>query len=129
MLTEFTDAYVNARSKIEAEFLENIPASYEAILRVAIKHIREELGDVYGLPDIDRIHKIDDGDYQGILLFVIAEEGYQPDTYWVTSVRYGSCSVCDTLESIVGYEDEIDDERASQLWILGLHMLQRMKEI
>jgi hypothetical protein len=52
--------------------------------------------------DLEHIHKIDDGDYQGTLLFLIPFNTYQPCEfeYLMTCVGYGSCSGCDTLQNI-----------------------------
>lgn len=57
--------------------------------------------------DADRITEIDNGDYQGVLLYLIPRDYYQPNEsdYLLTYVDYGSCSVCDTLKSIQDYED------------------------
>lgn len=56
--------------------------------------------------DSDAIKVIDDGDYQGTQLFLIPLKTYQPCEYeyLMTYVGYGSCSVCDTLQSIQGWE-------------------------
>ena len=43
----------------------------------------------YGGPGLERIHRIDDGDYQGTLVFVIGGKGYQLSTYWYVKVSYG----------------------------------------
>ena len=63
--------------------------------------------------NLDRITMIDDGDYQGTLLFVIPFETYQPGEgeYLMTYVGYGSCSGCDTLLSIVDYKNGPATER------------------
>ena len=52
--------------------------------------------------DVNKITEIDDGDYQGTLLYLIPEDTYQPDSseYLMTFVEYGSCSGCDTLQGI-----------------------------
>lgn len=52
--------------------------------------------------DSDEITEIDNGDYQGTLLFLIPMEVYQPSEYeyLMTYVGYGSCSGCDTLQHI-----------------------------
>lgn len=52
--------------------------------------------------DIERITEIDDGDYQGTLLYLIPFDTYQPTQYeyLMTHVYYGSCCGCDTLQSI-----------------------------
>ena len=61
----------------------------------------------------DGITEIDNGDYQGTLLWMIPLKTYQPNEgdYLLTFVNYGSCSGCDTLQHIqmlMGYE-EIDE--------------------
>ena len=52
--------------------------------------------------DVNKIKEIDDGDYQGTLLYLIPEDTYQPNSseYLMTFVEYGSCSGCDTLQGI-----------------------------
>lgn len=52
--------------------------------------------------DKSRITQIDDGSYQGTLLFLIPSDAYQPTEcdYLMTYVGYGSCSGCDTLLAI-----------------------------
>lgn len=76
--------------------------------------------------DIDNITKIDDGDYQGTLVYVIPEKTYQPDIteYIVTYVYYGSCSGCDTLESI--FADKNKKSQVEDLMKLALDILQSM---
>ena len=58
--------------------------------------------------DLEHIIEIDNGDYQGTLLYLIPFDCYQPSEYeyLMTYVGYGSCSGCDTLLSIQGYSDE-----------------------
>ena len=57
--------------------------------------------------DAGNITAIDNGDYQGTLLFVIPKDGYQPDEtdYLITFVNYGSCSGCDTLLAIQEWKE------------------------
>ena len=67
--------------------------------------------------DVNKITEIDDGDYQGTLLYLIPEDTYQPNSseYLMTFVEYGSCSGCDTLQAIQcfldtkGRNETIDD--------------------
>lgn len=56
--------------------------------------------------NLNEISIIDNGDYQGTLLFVIPFDTYQPSEYeyLMTYVGYGSCSGCDTLQAITRYE-------------------------
>src|SRR5581483_5779174 len=95
---------------------------YDRIVQIVIEAIG---GDGYGEPDPSRIHTIDDGDYQGTLLFVIAANGYQPYDYWYTKVSYGSCSGCDTLEAVRSYSDDTPTaEQVNDYWTLALHIVQ-----
>lgn len=63
------------------------------------------------------ITEIDDGNYQGTLLFLIPRKTYQPFEYeyLMTYVGYGSCSGCDTLQAIQEFgkglisEDQLKD--------------------
>ena len=53
------------------------------------------------------ITQVDNGDYQGTLLFLIPRNTYQPAEYdyLITYVGYGSCSGCDTLLDIQSFKD------------------------
>jgi hypothetical protein len=58
--------------------------------------------------DVKRISEIDDGNYEGTLLYLIPANRYQPDEeeYLMTYIGYGSCSCCDTLMHIQMYGDD-----------------------
>jgi len=101
------------------------PEHYQDIVRkvVGVIHTDEE----YDSPDPNRIHMINDGSYQGTLLFIIGAGGYQPDKYWFVKVGYGSCSVCDTFEAIRGWNDEITQEQIADYNKLALHIVQKIK--
>lgn len=79
-----------------------------------------------------RIHEIDDGDYQGTLLYLIPFDTYQPgeEQYLMTSVYYGSCSGCDTwqaIESMGDWESEkLTDRQVTDLMALAKDMLVSM---
>lgn len=74
---------------------------------------------------------IDDGNYQGTQLFVLHYETYQPNIndYYIFDNEYGSCSGCDTLLGIIGYDYDVipDENMVNQLMTLCLHMVQRIK--
>jgi len=80
---------------------------------------------------VDDITKIDNGNCQGTLLFLIPKGFYQPnyDDYVISYVWYGSCSGCDTLMGIHNYITDVtpDDEQLSEYMQLCLNMLQRCK--
>lgn len=90
--------------------------SYDDIVKVAFEIVFNH-GDGEFRLDVDKIVSIDNGDYQGTILYVIPFHTYQPNEcqYFMTYIGYGSCSVCDTLQGIM---DEIGKERIDDL--LGL---------
>ena len=103
--------------------------TYTNILKVTLQVMFEDDYDEgYGYPNYENIHVIDDGDYQGMLLFIVPEYGYQPSVYWKFTVFYGSCSYCDTLQSILEDNDD-KDQQIMDLMTLALHMIQSGKVI
>ena len=90
---------------------------YKVLMSLIITHILENKW------DSENFTTIDDGDYQGTLLFVIPERTYPPGAgdYLMTYVEYGSCSCCDTMLAILGSDTMVED-----LMMLALHMIQRM---
>jgi hypothetical protein len=58
-----------------------------------------------GRMDPERITRIDHGDYQGTIVYVVGADGYQPYDHWYVKVGYGSCSGCDAWEGVCGYSD------------------------
>lgn len=84
--------------------------SYETLVKLVVDYILndEEQDENW---DSKNITVIDNGDYQGTELYLIPRNTYQPAEYdyLMTYVGYGSCSGCDTLQSIQCDEDNIDD--------------------
>lgn len=79
--------------------------------------------------DIEHITEIDNGSYQGTLLYLIPENTYQPNEseYLMTYVGYGSCSGCDTLLSAQNWGDDLlDEEQIKAFMWLSLHILENM---
>jgi len=103
MIQKFVNAFMDRKPTITNRFKESHPDSYLEIVKAVIEILPEANGEQ---PDPERIHEIDDGDYQGTLLYIIGAKGYQPNTYWSVKVVYGSCSGCDTLQSISEYSNE-----------------------
>lgn len=128
MIKEFIEKYEAGKSAIENTFKAGHPESYIDIVKIVIEVLGAKTD--YGTPDSGRIHRIDDGDYQGTLLFVIADNTYQPDTYWAVKIGYGSCSGCDTLQSIRNDEDGMpSDAQVKDYMTLALHIVQGLKEV
>ena len=58
------------------------------------------------------------------MLFVIGGYG---DNYWYVKVNYGSCSGCDTFQSIRMYSDEpLTKQEVDDYMTLCLHIVQRL---
>jgi len=134
MLMQFVAAFDNTKNRLRETFRDSGRITYDGILRETIRAIAEDMSHNKRLdysdseiPDPDRVTVIDDGHYQGTLVFVVGARGYQPSNYWLTRASYGSCSACDTLQGILDEQDS--DARAQQLMTLALHMVQRLKEV
>lgn len=129
MIKEFATKFVEVRPAIEARFMLAEPDGYEDILKVALEKMFGTENTWDESPNPNAIHAIDDGNYQGTLLFVIAAKDYQPSTYWLTTVSYGSCSGCDTYCAINYGGDDDMNRKAKEYADLAMHMIQRMKLI
>ena len=70
-----------------------VKLTFEAIYNTAVTSLDRKL-------DLEHITVVDNGDYQGTLLFLIPFDTYQPSEhqYIMTYVGYGSCSICDALQ-------------------------------
>jgi len=105
---------------------------YEMLLKNTIRIMFEDGGDWSGMPDFKHITQIDYGEYQGTFVFIMGGRTYQPNVneHWYTYVSYGSCSGCDTLESVRCYKGgRPTTEQVTEYWTLCLHMIQRMKRL
>lgn len=128
MIQEFVDKFISHKHEIMRLFSEKHPDSYMEIVKVVVSILHDPKK--YKSIDPERIHQIDDGDYQGTLVFVIASSGYQPDEYWYVKVSYGSCSGCDTLEGIRGYgSGNPTADQVSDYYTLALHVVQGIKRM
>lgn len=81
---------------------------YKYLLSLVVTHILNPGLTNFGKGwSAENITVIDDGDYQGTLMFLIPKDCYQPseNEYLLTFVGYGSCNVCDTLMGIQGWDD------------------------
>ena len=140
MIKDIIEKWENNKDKLENFFKENnqeVYDDYTKIVKNIIHYIVNEgknKSDDFGLYDIDKIHEINDGDYQGTLIFIIPMDTYQPSLheYIYTSVYYGSCSGCDTLQSIQYGSDNYGDgkptkEQVKDYMLLSLNIIQNMR--
>lgn len=130
MIQEFVDRFMENKDALRAKFEADFPGEYKDIVKAVVEIITSK---EYTAHDIDpkRIHEIDDGDYQGTLVYVIAEKGYQPSDYYYVKVSYGSCSGCDTLQHIESEHYFATDKKESidDLMTLALHIVQGLKKM
>jgi len=125
MIKKFVDQFIQNKEKIESVFRGKHPDDYAEIVKIVVSFLESDSD--YGCPDPERIHRIDDGDYQGILVFVIASKGYQPGDYWYVKVAYGSCSGCDTLQAIHDFgSDSPTEQQVEDYMMLALHIVQQL---
>ena len=126
------------RDYFENNKQEDYALSYEDFTKKVIEIIFNdddygyENGDQYYAFDLKRhFQEIDFGDYQGTLIFVFAYDTYQPSTdeTFYTSVDYGSCSGCDTLQAIQwnSREDTPTQKQVQAYLQLALNLIQEMK--
>ena len=115
------------KDKVRSVFEACHPESYKDVVAAVVQMLHDASAE-YEKPDPQRIHEIDDGNYQGTLVYVIGATGYQPDKYWYVKVSYGSCSGCDTLKAICGYQNGKPTERqVGEYMTLALHIVQRLR--
>lgn len=101
------------KKRLKGDLLLN-KCNYEYLVKLVVEYVLNQGDDEYKW-DSEHITVVDNGDYQGTLLFLIPSDDYQPDEsdYLMTYVGYGSCSGCDTLERI--RDDGEEKLTASQL--------------
>jgi hypothetical protein len=128
MEMQFVERFKQAAPEIRAAFHAKAPTDYKSLVRVVVEAVSDH--DKYNDIDPDRIHEIDDGDYQGTLIYIIAAKGYQPRDYWSVRVGYGSYSGCDTLKAIGCYgEGAPSDSQLDDYMTLALHVVQNLKPL
>ena len=128
MINEFVLAWYANLDRMRAFFSEKHPYKYRDIVTEVVKMLHDEL-EPNKAPDPERITEINHGEWQGTLLYVIGDTGYQPNTYWYVKVRYGSCSGCDTLKGIREYAcgKKPTEEQVNQYMQLALNIIQELR--
>jgi hypothetical protein len=128
MILNYVKQWEERKHLLEQWLNENEPNSYESIYEMLFNLVvTKPNDDEYSEWDWGRFVKIDDGTFQGNEIYILCSNEYQPSLtdYIFTSVAYGSCSVCDTFQSIEMLQDKA--ERVKQYMTLALHMVQETK--
>jgi hypothetical protein len=126
MIQAFVNNFMANKEKLRTEMTKH-PENYLELVKWVIAVLDED--EEGRKPDAEKVHVVDDGNYQGTLLFLIPETTYQPSDYWFVKVAYGSCSGCDTLEHIRGYRHGYTPtpDEVNQYLTLMLHVVQGLK--
>ena len=129
MIEKFVRIWDEHKEEVEEVYRANHPNDYFSIVENIITLLNKYDED-YNKRST-KVHAINDGDYQGTLLFLIPTDTYQPDEYYYVKIYYGSCSGCDTLEGIRSYEYDKDpsEEQVKDYMMLSLHIIQCLKMI
>lgn len=128
MIQEIIKQWEDNKGKLEEYFRTTKQDEYDEYSKI-VKKIFEVVIDGY---QPNRITTVDDGDYQGTQIFLIPKDTYQPsaDEYLITHTYYGSCSGCDTLQAICGYNYNLpDEEQIKQYMTLALHLVQKIQKL
>jgi hypothetical protein len=132
MIKEFVKQWDERKHLLEEWLKENQPSDYEDIYKKLFELVVTEPNSYSNSWDWERFVTIDDGHYQGNIIFILCNDCYQPnlDDYIFTEVDYGSCSGCDTFEHIRDLQwgsEKNTDEQVKQYMTLALHMVQETK--
>jgi hypothetical protein len=135
MIIEFVKAWDANKQKLSEYIASNEQGSYSNYKQI-VKMLFEQVINPYLTANgetafnLDSLHEIDDGDYQGTLLYMIPKDTYQSSyyEYVATFVGYCSRSGCDTLMGISCYDEGLPNEcQVKEYMELCLHILQNCK--
>ena len=133
MIEEFVKSWDKYKHRLEEYYRQTNLCKlsrYENIVTAVFDQVINPGCDGFGEFDTDKMVVIDNGDFQGTMLYILHRDFYQPtvENYVYTHNYYGSCSGCDTLLGICGYGDGLpDSNQVAELMTLSLHILQRAK--
>ena len=128
MIKEFIGIWEANKGSLRRHYQEKgMPSNYKEVVKNVVKMLEDNLTNEYdfGKPDSSKVHEIDDGHYQGMLVYLFPNKDYQPTTYWGVTVFYGSCSGCDTLQHIL--EDTNKEQQLNDIMTESLHVIQGIK--
>ena len=130
MIKEFVDLFNENREELKKYLKETEQREYPKyidLVRLLIEKVINKGEEKY---DKDSITEIDNGYFQGTLLYTVPRMIDQPNQndYILTYVNYGSCSGCDTLLGISRYDMGLPtDEQVEDYLTLLLHLIQQTR--
>jgi hypothetical protein len=114
MIEKYVLLFNIKRESLIKYFADNEPQSYRALLTTVIAEIAG--ADML----FEQITEVNDGDYQGTLLYLIPEREYQPLTYYYVKISYGGFQYI---------KHEPVENRPEQYAKLALHIIQNLRKI
>ncbi len=134
MIRYFIDKWDKNKNELEKYIRNNTQDTYGESYEDLFKKVIEVVFNTNNKKIINpEIKTIDYGDYQGTLILVFSTCAYQPneDETFYTVISYGSCSICDTLTSILDYNRNYGDlpceQQIKDYMTLCLNMVQNIK--
>lgn len=138
VIPEFVAVWDKHKSELEDSFRARHPEDYHDVVKQVVKLLdrhSDECG--HTAPNPDAIQVLNFGCYQGDYLYVVSEWKSSLTDSWYVKVSYGSCSGCDTLESIKSDSEHDEDwnvlppteSQVSDYMTLALHIIQGFKKL
>lgn len=131
MIQKYVDAFRENKKQFEkwVESIEEEITYIDILKQVVNLCLNPKYVDTLYELDEDKITEIDNGDYQGTLIYLIPRSCYQPmvSDYVYTSVFYGSCSGCDALLAAQGWNYCNIKYDVDMVTTIALHIVENMK--
>lgn len=123
MIKEFVEQWDRKKDRLRQRIAERRPDEYKQLVELVA-----EIMDEGKTLDPTKVVEFWGSDYQGDALYVVRgkDNVYQGDYFYTVKVEYGSCSGCDTLQSIL--VDFEGDKQLDGYMKLCLHIVQELKE-
>jgi hypothetical protein len=123
MIKEFVEQWGRKKDRLRQRIAESRPDKYKQLVEFVA-----EIMDEGKTLEPSEVFEFWGSDYQGNALYVLRGKNntYQGDCFYTVKVDYGSCSGCDTLQSII--VDFEGDKQLDQYMNLCLHIVQELKE-
>jgi hypothetical protein len=127
MIQRFVDLYMSKADKLRAAWSETEPQSYLEIVQGVVKQLESEdpLDDT--CPRVSEIIELKFRRFSGDYFYLLPCNRKEGSSVWWVAVEYGSCSACDTMQSIDLLESK--EERLNAYMTLALHVVQEIKQI
>lgn len=137
MIKDFVNLWYknkNCLKKVIEDKVENkYIFGYRDLLAMILKYVINDKDYEYDF-STENIKVIDDGDYEGTLIYVFHKKIYCPNEYdyYFTCTYYGSCSFCDTMmaiNDIISSDKGKKDIAVRDLMTEALHLIQNMRKL